>query len=732
MFGLSKPQSKDKGAKLAQVQNQAPDTIPGMFKPGEFVLPPDTVHAMGGKQALQGVVDATHTPVTPAGAHAPGLGLKVPQPQPEVFFANGGAPEDQLAKRAMGPGNTFPQSSPSAGANIYAGAGLSRDQFGSSGKFVQVPASMGQQPARQTPVVAQAPAAAAVPSTPPTPTTGPAPATRTAPAQPQVAPTPAPSAAPSSSNIFPGNRLQGDSGFSGAPAVQDPAVKLKAIADMNSRGESYGSNAPSNASFGLKPSNPSAAPSQVATPAQPAATRVPGASELYMQDRAQEMDDQWKAGNYAQAIGTAGRTAVQGLGMYGLELADKTLTPVGNAMSNFAGGLFGLNDAQAAPVPAAGSAPKPAVTPAVTPAAPAPSASGGAATTALQPGLTNNVGTAPAGTTAASASQAGELPAGVYNHGRGQYSDSAAGMGLPAGFTGKPNAQNDAAAGALAQSEAGGFGLKHPVQPEAGGFGLNAPTVTHSGNDWAARNNLRNLEVSASSITNRPEWRSGSTTTGWNGRSSNPGQADPDGKIGRFNAAMQADLAAQGKQPDMQLKTNEINAGLKRTAMSEAGANQRATLGEAGANARAGGQIGLGLQRLSLDQQRAKSDDRLRAPQIKAAERLGQLQDAYVSAKTPEEQAAIATQIRAYSGKEDADWKVQVTPATKNVDGSTTAGSVIRYNSRTGDVQDVGGVGGKASAGVVITDDAAGRTAFAQLPSGATYTGPDGKQYKKN
>lgn len=120
-------------------------------------------------------------------------------------------------------------------------------------------------------------------------------------------------------------------------------------------------------------------------------------------------------------------------------------------------------------------------------------------------------------------------------------------------------------------------------------------------------------------------------------------------------------------------------------------------LAESGASARASGQLGLGLRRLSLEQQRAASDERLRAQQIRAAERLGQLQEAYINAKTPEEQAAIASQMRAYSGKDEADWKVQVTPATKNLDGSTTAGSVIRYNSRTGDVQKVGGVGNQAS-----------------------------------
>lgn len=76
-------------AQRAQAQNQAPDSIPGMFKPGEFVLPPDTVHAMGGAGALQAAVDATHTPAAEE-AWVP-RGFK-----PKVFFANGGRPEDQI------------------------------------------------------------------------------------------------------------------------------------------------------------------------------------------------------------------------------------------------------------------------------------------------------------------------------------------------------------------------------------------------------------------------------------------------------------------------------------------------------------------------------------------------------------------------------------------------------------------------------------------------------------
>ena len=43
-----------------------------------------------------------------------------------------------------------------------------------------------------------------------------------------------------------------------------------------------------------------------------------------------------------------------------------------------------------------------------------------------------------------------QVARGIYQHGRGQYSDNPNSMGMPAGFTGQPNAQNMAAADALA------------------------------------------------------------------------------------------------------------------------------------------------------------------------------------------------------------------------------------------------------------------------------------------
>ena len=62
-----------------------------------------------------------------------------------------------------------------------------------------------------------------------------------------------------------------------------------------------------------------------------------------MADRTQEMGGQWKAGNYAGAVGTGLRTAVQGLGMYGIETADKALSPVIDASQRMVGGVLGTD-----------------------------------------------------------------------------------------------------------------------------------------------------------------------------------------------------------------------------------------------------------------------------------------------------------------------------------------------------------------------------------------------------
>lgn len=490
----------------------------------------------------------------------------------------------------------------------------------------------------------------------------------------------------SPNNIYPGNQLQGDSGSSGAPVGATP-----------------------------KP----------APVAAPAAARLAGPSELYMQDRAQEMRDQWGSGNYAQAAGTAARTAVQGLGMYGIELADKAATPVMNAAGKFASGLIGSDANAAQPV---ASAPPAAAASAAQAAAKPPVAQPATAAANLTPGMTNNVGSPAATAVQSAVARAAALPDGVYQHGRGQFSDQAGGMNFAPGFTGRPNAQNDALAGSLDRrsqlARVGGYSYSPEASVEAGApaastpnvaaAGSNAgqvasaaagqpgaqnqraaaslaamnspilaeqqggvptftaPAVAHSGNDWGARQRLKNMETSASSIMNTQRW-------GGRGAANNPAAQN-------FLDASRADLAAQGKVPDMQLRTNEVNASMQRAAMAEAGADRRAQ----GQLSLGMGQLALGAQRNQLDAQRIGNDERLRAPQIRAAERMGQMQEDLLNAKTPEEQAAIAAQIRAYSGKDSDSWKAVALQGGTDAQGNKTESILGAVNERTGEMKRMG------------------------------------------
>lgn len=170
----------------------------------------------------------------------------------------------------------------------------------------------------------------------------------------------------------------------------------------------------------------------------------------------------------------------------------------------------------------------------------------------------------------------------------------------------------------------------------------------------------------------------------------------------RTNLAKQAAQGGRGGAAAMQaLNSMEGNQIQRETAqMREQGDTARFNAREAGETTRAGmrGQaearrdgITAELGRGQLDLQRSAQGFTTRQ-----GERQEKLYAEYEAAKTPEEQAAVARKIAALSGKEQpADWKVQVTPQTKNADGSTTEGSIIRYNSRTGDVQRVDG--GQAS-----------------------------------
>lgn len=341
----------------------------------------------------------------------------------------------------------------------------------------------------------------------------------------------------------------------------------------------------------------------------------------------------------------------------------------------------------AAPAPNAGAgAGRGSVNPpAVVPSAPAAQTS--LAGDAYMPGADAN--TRPMFDTPAAPASNQVMP-GVYQHGRGQFSDNPAGMGFAPG-AGNPSANNIAAADALASRSAADVAGLVAAQDARGFQPQQAPQVRHSGNDWQARNDLRNLEVSASSITNQPRW------SGQGGRQA-AGSVPP--AVAAYQAALQTDAELRRAVPSMDQMAMRENAATQRTGMQEQGSNARNTLdntvrmadvGVRGFDAQA--RRANDARRASVDERRMTLDENTGNISIRAAQRLENLQTRYAEAKTDADRAKIAREIRDLSGKSDetADWAVQVTPQTKNPDGSTSEGSVIRYNKRTGEVQTVNG-----------------------------------------
>ena len=324
----------------------------------------------------------------------------------------------------------------------------------------------------------------------------------------------------------------------------------------------------------------------------------------------------------------------------------------------------------------------PAVVPSA-PAAPAPQTSAApAAQTSLagdayMPGADANA--RPMFDTPAAPASNQVMP-GVYQHGRGQYSDNPAGMGFAPG-AGNPSANNIAAADALASRSAADVAGLVAAQDARGFQPQQAPQVRHSGNDWQARNDLRNLEVSASSITNQPRW------SGQGGRQA-AGSVPP--AVAAYQAALQTDAELRRAVPSMDQMAMRENAATQRTGMQEQGSNARNTLDNtvrmADIQAR-----GFDAQTArALDARRLGLEEQVKGIDIRAAKRLENLQTRYEAEKDPAKRGDLARQIREIQGKEQpSEWGIQVTPSIKNADGSTTEGSVYRFNKATGQAERV-------------------------------------------
>lgn len=268
-----------------------------------------------------------------------------------------------------------------------------------------------------------------------------------------------------------------------------------------------------------------------------------------------------------------------------------------------------------------------------------------------------------------------EVQPGIFRQGN-SFGDSAQSAALGAQPRGLPSRQNDMAAQNLAdQSTARGFtpGQRTEVeQPRLGFPGFRTPTIAHSGNDWQSRNDLRNAEVSASSITN---------TRRFGGRGA---ENSPD--MQRYRAMLGTDAVLRQAQPGMEAETMRQNAGLMREDMQQAGGIQREAMQQAGETGRTGMRVGV-------EQQRLQGEAEARGFKTRAQLQEEQLRNTLLDPNaTPQQKQQAQQSMRAIRGDADpSPWKVTVTPAVKNADGSTSQGSIIRHNAVTGEVQQVEG-----------------------------------------
>ncbi|MDP3521403.1 MAG: hypothetical protein Q8S02_12360 [Hydrogenophaga sp.] len=197
-------------------------------------------------------------------------------------------------------------------------------------------------------------------------------------------------------------------------------------------------------------------------------------------------------------------------------------------------------------------------------------------------------------------------------------------MGAPAPAAGQP--AMGANQQALARLQAGNA---QPAGFTPAAQQLATPSIKTSANDWETRNNLRNLRVSANSLTNDGKW---------GGR----GGMAPD--VAAYLGAVETDNAArQGKNPLAQ-ELLQQQGGIVRTGMQEAGATDRTAMTEGGNMARAQMTNDTQAGELALKQEAQGFSSQ-------AARRLAAAQDAYVNEADPAKRTELARTLAVLSGK---------------------------------------------------------------------------------
>ena len=312
--------------------------------------------------------------------------------------------------------------------------------------------------------------------------------------------------------------------------------------------------------------------------------------------------------------------------------------------------------------------------------------------------------TAPALPTASapapSAQPAGnEIAPGVYRNAPGQYSDNAQGMNMPAGFTGRPNQQNMAAAANLAASQQAPTGRSMAEAALSQPSGVQAPVVRNSTNDWAARKALANAETAASSITN---------TRRWGGKGA---ENSPD--VQAYQAMLRNDLALQQAQPGLDQTAMRENAGIQREGMQQQGATTRTGMQERGS-------MGRTMAQAALEQQKINQAGESQGFANRAAAQSEQLRNVLLDPNaTPEQRSVAQRNLAALSGNTE-DARKNVVTLGGGQEWDAQAGAMRNVPQRAIDLRTGQEIGARA--------ESAGQGG-SPYKDGQRLLGKDGKSY---
>jgi hypothetical protein len=217
----------------------------------------------------------------------------------------------------------------------------------------------------------------------------------------------------------------------------------------------------------------------------------------------------------------------------------------------------------------------------------------------------------PAGEVVNSAKQ---IAPGVFKQGRGQYSDSAEGMGFAPGFTGRPNAQNMAAAEALAQRSAARGFQPQPMQQQ-----VEQPRLSGSGFGILDRDYQERRAAMMDA-----------------------GQLKPGART-----ALRAVLQQQAQRPGMELERDKMAAGERAGAADRDMRQQELTarMGDAEATrALRAQEVGDNMATNAVRREAAGFE-------VESARQLQGLRQQFMAAKTDKERSEIAAKIQALQGK---------------------------------------------------------------------------------